>query len=74
VILFYLSSAQPDTELAWSIRQTLETIIVSSLYPQTKISITIQIIADDGGVLAAAVNGAYLALLDAGIQVNQAYS
>jgi exosome complex component RRP41 len=61
--------AQSDTELAWIVRQSLETVIISSLYPQTRILIVIQIVADDGCVLAAAINGAYLALLDAGIQV-----
>lgn len=59
-----------DTEKAALIRQTLETMIIRSLHPRSKISITIQVMKDDGSLLAAAINAASLALIDAGIQCN----
>ncbi|CAM6115311.1 unnamed protein product [Calypogeia fissa] len=49
------------------IRRTLEYIILSSMFPNTGISVIFQVVNDDGAVLACAINAACAALLDAGI-------
>lgn len=42
-------------------------IILLHLYPKCKISVTVMVLADDGGLLEAAINASTLALIDAGI-------
>ncbi|GFT24918.1 exosome complex component RRP46 [Nephila pilipes] len=49
------------------IRNAVESVIITSMYPRTSINITIQEITDAGNLLACCVNAACLALLDAGI-------
>jgi len=49
------------------LRSTLESVILSSLHPRTSIMIVIQELNDDGCLLSTAINGACLALIDAGI-------
>eukprot|EP00823_Brevimastigomonas_motovehiculus_P009290 TRINITY_DN895_c0_g1_i1.p2 TRINITY_DN895_c0_g1~~TRINITY_DN895_c0_g1_i1.p2 ORF type:complete len:387 (+),score=151.08 TRINITY_DN895_c0_g1_i1:45-1163(+) len=61
------SATNLDTYRSFVIRQALESIILSSLHPRTKISIIIQVIRDDGSLVSASLNAACLALLDAGI-------
>ncbi|ORY25358.1 ribosomal protein S5 domain 2-type protein [Naematelia encephala] len=55
------------TEIAASIRQTFEPVILLHLYPRSEITINIQVISADGGILPTAINATTLALLDAGI-------
>ncbi|KAI9497762.1 ribosomal protein S5 domain 2-type protein [Zychaea mexicana] len=49
------------------LRTAVEPVILGGMMPRTLVQIVVQIIKDDGSVLAAAVNGITLALLDAGI-------
>ncbi|KAI8990987.1 ribosomal protein S5 domain 2-type protein [Mycotypha africana] len=49
------------------LRTTFEPIILGGMMPRTLIQIVVQILKDDGCILAAAVNAISLALLDAGI-------
>ncbi|KAF7721995.1 Exosome component 5 [Apophysomyces ossiformis] len=49
------------------LRTTFEPVILAGMMPRTLIQIVVQIMKDDGSVLAAAVNGITLALLDAGV-------
>ena len=49
------------------LRTAFEPIILGGMMPRTLVQIVIQIIKDDGAVLAASVNAITLALLDAGI-------
>lgn len=54
-------------ELAHSIRQTFEPVLLTSQFPRSQISIYIQVLQLDGGTLPAAINASTLALIDAGI-------
>ncbi|KAL1929938.1 hypothetical protein VTP01DRAFT_1092 [Rhizomucor pusillus] len=57
------------TERLWEryLRNAFEPVILGGLMPRTLVQIVVQILKDDGSVLAAAVNAISLALLDAGI-------
>ncbi|NWU98763.1 EXOS4 protein, partial [Upupa epops] len=54
-------------ELALNLRQTFEAAILTSLYPRSQIDIYVQILQADGGTYCAGVNAATLAVMDAGI-------
>jgi len=49
------------------LRETLEAVLLASLHPNTSISIFVQVLNDDGALLAVALNGCMAALLDAGL-------
>lgn len=49
------------------IRSTLETVMMVALHPRTSISISLQELHNDGGLLACCVNAACLAAMDAGL-------
>ncbi|KAE8269101.1 hypothetical protein A4X09_0g3238 [Tilletia walkeri] len=55
------------TELASALEDTFQPVVQTHLYPRSTIDIYIQVLQQDGGVLAAAINASTLALLDAGI-------
>lgn len=48
------------------VRQTAEQALLCVLHPRTAITVQLQEMADDGGLLAAAINAAQLALLNSG--------
>jgi len=50
------------------IRQCVETIVLTHLHPRAKISVAVQVLRDDGSLLAASLNCVCLALMDAGVQ------
>jgi len=49
------------------IQIALSSSLLLHLYPKCKISVTVMVLADDGGRLEAGINAATLALMDAGI-------
>jgi exosome complex component RRP41 len=49
------------------LQTALSASILLHLYPKSKISVTVMVLADDGGRLEASINAATLALMDAGI-------
>lgn len=49
------------------LQRAMSASILLHLYPKCKISITVVVLADDGGRLEASINAATLALIDAGI-------
>ncbi|KAI5451129.1 Exosome non-catalytic core component [Naganishia albida] len=55
------------TEVAAAVRDTFEPVILLNLYPRTEISIYLQVLGSDGGILSTAINATTLALIDAGI-------
>jgi exosome complex component RRP41 len=55
------------TEISLVIRQTFESVIMTSLFPKTQIDIFVQVLQADGGTRCACINAASLALIDAGI-------
>ncbi|KAI9478135.1 MAG: ribosomal protein S5 domain 2-type protein [Benjaminiella poitrasii] len=53
------------------LRTAFEPIILAGMMPRTLVQIVVQILKDDGSVMAAAINAITLALLDAGIPMKQ---
>ena len=56
-----------DIERGCAIQAALEAVTMLSLIPRTVITVVVETVHDDGGLLAAAINGACLAFLDAGV-------
>jgi len=56
-----------EIELSKVIRESLEPVVMSELYPRTLIDIFIEVLQADGGTRTAGVTAAALALADAGI-------
>mmetsp|Transcript_3430 Transcript_3430/g.12366 ORF Transcript_3430/g.12366 Transcript_3430/m.12366 type:complete len:245 (+) Transcript_3430:137-871(+) len=56
-----------EKELADVVRRTVEGALLLSLHPRTGISIIVQVIEDDGSILACALNAACMALMDSGV-------
>lgn len=54
-------------EAAQALRDALEATLLASLHPRARIDVCVQVLAADGGWLAAAVNAASAAVADAGI-------
>jgi exosome complex component RRP41 len=54
-------------ELQTTVSQTFQTHLFTHLYPRSTISIALHILSLDGGLLAACLNAASLALIDAGV-------
>ncbi|KAI8879848.1 ribosomal protein S5 domain 2-like protein [Backusella circina FSU 941] len=54
-----------------TLRTAFAPIILAGMMPRTLIQIVVQILKDDGSVLAAAANSIALALLDAGVPMRQ---
>ena len=54
-------------EAAQALRDALEATLLASLHPRSRIDVCVQVLAADGGWLAAAVNAASAAIADAGI-------
>ena len=57
---------QRNKECSELLRRTFEPIILRSLQPRALLRIVVQVIKDDGSVLAAATNSVCMALMDAG--------
>ena len=56
-----------QTEMSLLIKQSLTPLICCHLFPNSEIAIALDVLHDDGGALPCAVNAATLALLNAGI-------
>ncbi|ORY80469.1 hypothetical protein BCR37DRAFT_348815 [Protomyces lactucae-debilis] len=54
-------------EICLALQQTFSQAAILKLYPRTQIDVRLQIVQQDGGALACAINAATLALIDAGI-------
>jgi exosome complex component RRP46 len=67
------TSDYKDREKQLIIQNSLESVLITSLYPRSIISVIIQVMNDDGSTLSAAVNGVCLALLDAGLAMNSLF-
>ena len=60
-------SRTADSELASSVRSVFDPVVQTQLYPRTQIDVSITLLQADGGVRAACINATTLALIDAGI-------
>ncbi|ABM80431.1 exosome complex exonuclease Rrp41 [Hyperthermus butylicus] len=56
-----------EVELSKVIREALEAVVISELYPRTAIDVYMEVLQSDGGTRTAAITAASLALADAGI-------
>ncbi|XP_002993020.2 exosome complex exonuclease RRP46 homolog [Selaginella moellendorffii] len=63
-------SGSSEKEAEVILRRTIEYIIMAAQHPNTGISVIVQVVSDDGALLACAVNAACAALVDAGIPLN----
>lgn len=57
------------TELKLTLERTFEQSIICKLYPRTIIQVNLNVLAQDGGMLAAMTNAVTLAMIDAGISM-----
>lgn len=55
------------TEMQTVVAQAFDSVLFTQAYPNSTISITVHILSQDGSLLAACLNAATLALIDAGI-------
>jgi exosome complex component RRP46 len=62
------STDPAETHKSFLIRQCVETIVLTHLHPRAKISVIVQVLREDGSLVAAALNCVCLALIDAGVQ------
>ncbi|CAG8489209.1 8725_t:CDS:2, partial [Scutellospora calospora] len=58
-------------EIASAVKQTFEPIIMTSLFARSQIDIYLQILQFDGGTIQICINAATLALIDAGIPMQE---
>jgi len=56
-----------------TIKSVVQSSLVLALHPRCTFSITVQVVEDDGAVLAVAINAIFLALLDAGAPLQRAF-
>lgn len=52
------------------LRQALSAAVLTHVQPRSQVAITVQVVADKGGLLACAINAASMALLDAGVPMH----
>ena len=60
-----------EMELSKVIRESLEPVVLTDLYPRTTIDVFIEVLQSDGGSRCAAITAASLALADAGIPMRE---
>ncbi len=60
-----------EMELSKVIRESLEPVVMTDLYPRTTIDLFVEVLQSDGGSRCAGITGASLALADAGIPMKE---
>lgn len=60
-----------EMELSKVIRESLEPVVLTDLYPRTTIDLFVEVLQSDGGSRCAGITGASLALADAGIPMRE---
>ena len=63
-----------ERELEESLAGLVRAAVLTTMYPRTLIAVTVQVLHDDGGLLAAAANAVMLALMDAGVALKSLLS
>ena len=63
-------NSRMSVETALCIKRCFENVIITSLYPRSSISIHLNVISNDGGLLSACINATTLALVNAGIPMS----
>ena len=65
------SLSAANASLAHHLKETFRPIILINLHPRQRIAVHLQVLHDDGALLACAVNACMIALLDAGVQCRE---
>src|SRR5260370_2406010 len=65
------ASSRREMELSKVIRESLEPVVLTDLYPRTTIDVFIEVLQSDGGSRCAGITAASLALADAGIPMKE---
>ncbi len=60
-----------EIEISKVIRESLEPVVLTDLYPRTTIDVFVEVLQSDGGSRCAGITGASLALADAGIPMTE---
>lgn len=60
-----------EMEISKVIRESLEPVVLTDLYPRTTIDLFVEVLQSDGGSRCAGITGASLALADAGIPMTE---
>ncbi len=60
-----------EMEISKVIRESLEPVVLTDLYPRTTIDLFVEVLQSDGGSRCAGITGASLALADAGIPMKE---
>ena len=63
-----------ERELEMIIRRTCEAAVVAALHPRTVVQVVVQVVAEDGAVLACAINAACAALLEAAVPLSSLFA
>jgi exosome complex component RRP41 len=63
------SSDRKIIEIENSVKETMNSVIMSELYPRSCINIVIHIFESDGSIICSILNAACIACMDAGIQM-----
>jgi len=71
----YLVTAGSELERQYehTIRKTVEGVLQAAQHPRTVVSITLQVVSDDGALLACALNAACAALVDAAVPMTSIF-
>lgn len=56
-----------DLAISEAVREALEPVVLTHMHPRTAVIVQLQLVRDAGSLLAAAINAAVLALVDAGL-------
>lgn len=72
-MLFGGSGSDLERQYEQTVRGTVEGVIQAAQNPRTAVSITLQVMADDGSLLACALNAACAALVDAAVPMTSTF-
>ncbi|CBZ53354.1 hypothetical protein NCLIV_031410 [Neospora caninum Liverpool] len=59
--------AAEEHEVALGVRKVVESVLLADAFPRSLICLFVHVVENDGGILAASISAASLALIDAGI-------
>ncbi|XP_062860557.1 exosome complex component RRP46 [Trichomycterus rosablanca] len=66
-------SSVREREREQCVRETCEAALLSTLHPRSSFTLILQVVHDDGSLLACCLNAACMALMDAGLPMNRLF-
>lgn len=70
---FVTAGSELERQYEHTIRKTVEGVLQAAQHPRTAVSITLQVVSDDGALLACALNAACAALVDAAVPMTSIF-